>query len=302
MKTSSITFLALGLLISCDRNHPSEPIASSKPVTSAPNSLIAAPISGDIRDEAIALTLLRTSSGHITHEALTKLKSMAPNLLEADLLIDVLNAVPLNQLPPFTDSVFESVRKLAPKVGQVFNPKYEAAIRLAERLDPKVLAPIVFEHLAIAPPYEFPTFELPGGWGDASLAVHAFKGTQGMIATIVVQYGEDALIERYRNQLKTAPPQLQRVMVWALSRSPDLQDFELLWKTHSQTNNPALADTAKRAMNFIPKRMESLANDDPDLREFSRRGMASNELKSKAKALRERLQAANLVVQLTVWD
>lgn len=295
MKTSSLTLFVLALVTSCDRNH------SSKPVAQQPKNGITASMLQNIRAEADALILSRTSSGQLSNEALTKLESIAPRLLEADVLVDVLSAVPLEQLPQFTDLVFEVVRKLGPKAGQAFNPKYEDAIRLAERLDPKKLAPLVFEHLAVAPPYEFPTSELPGGWGDGSLGVHAWKGTQGLIAATIVRYGDSELMERYRNQLNAASPELQRVMVWALSRSPDTQDFELLWKLHSQTNNPALSDTAKRAMNVIPRTMEALANG-ADTKETNRSGMSPDELKSKAKALRERLQVAKLSTLLTVWD
>lgn len=301
MKTSSLILFVLALVTSCDRDHSSTPVASSKHVAQQSKYGIAASMHQSIRAEADSLILSGASSGQLSNEALTKLESMAPRLLEADLLIDVLAAVPLEQMSPFTDLVFEAVKKLAPKAGQIFNPKYEDAIRLAERLDPRKLASLVFDHLVVAPPYEFPAFELPGGWGDATLGVHAWKGTQGFIATTIVQYGDDALMARYRHQLQTATPQLQRVMAWALSRSPDPQDFELLWKLHSTTRDPSLADIVKRAMNVVPRSLEALANDS-DAKQINRSGMSPDELKSKAKALRERLQVAKLSTPLTVWD
>jgi hypothetical protein len=251
--------------------------------------------------EAKGLTLKRDASGLITDEALSKLETIAPKLAQEGVLTDAIAAVPLEQLPRFKNLVFESLKMLAPQSGKAFNPKYDKAIRLGEDLDPKKLAPLVFEHLAIAPPYEFPTFELPGGWGDASLAQHAFKGTQGVIATTVVRYGDEALMARYRDQLRTASPQLQRVMAWALSRSSDAQDFEILWKLHSQTNDPAMADTAKRAMNAMARSMEALANDTA-AKQTNRSSLSPDELKASANTIRERLKGANLSVQLTVWD
>ncbi len=301
MRTSSLTLFFLASLTACERDHASPPVTQSKPVAQQAKNEAPASLPQNIRGEIDALILSRTSSGQLSDDALAKLELLAPRLLELGALIDVLNAVPPEQLPRFTNLVFESVRRLGPKAGQTFNPKYEDAIRLAERLDPKQLAPLVFEDLVTVPPYEFPTSALPEGWGDAELGVHAWKGVQGLIATIIVRYGDNELMERYRNQLKTASPQLQRVMAWGLSRSPDIQDFEILWKLHSQTNNPALAETAKRAMNVIPQTMEALANGS-DMRQVNRSRMPPDALRSKAKALRERLQLAKLDTQLTVWD
>lgn len=302
MRTSLLlTFVVLVLATSCDSNHSSTPVASSKPVAQQPKHGITAPTPQNLRTEADALILSRTISGQLSTEALAKLQSMAPRLLEADMLIEVLAAVPLEQLPWFTDLVFESVGELGPKPGQAFNPKYEGAILLAERLDPRRLAPLVFDHLTAVPPYEFPTFQLPGGWGDAALAQHASKGTQGVIAEIIVRYGDSELMARYRNQMKAASPQLQRVMAWALSRSLDPEDFELLWQLHSQAKDPAFADTVKRAMNVVPRTLRVAASGSDD-HVVNRTGLSVDEMRSKAKSLQERLEGAMLSTPLTIWD
>lgn len=248
--------------------------------------------------EAIALTRRKTSAGLMTNESLMKFESLAPRLVETKEIAEVLWLVPEEQRRLFADLLFETIRKLAPKAGSPFDPRYEKAIDVGENIDPKRLAPLVFEHLAFAPPYEYPDFELPGGWGDATLAHHYLRGLQGRMAVIIVRHGDSELMESYRNQLNSVSPQLQRVMVWALSRSRDPQNFEVLWKFHSQARPPALADTAKRAMNVIVQSLERST----DMKATNRSGMSSDELKSKAKALRERLQDAKLITEVTIRD
>lgn len=295
MKVSTIALLGMGLMTSCDREN------SIRVVDHHRQNAITASMPWSIRGETDALISSRIASSQESTEALAKLRSMAPRILEEDVLIYFLEGVPVEELPRFTNLVFEAVKMLAPRIGQSFDSKYESAIRLAERVDPRKLAPLVYEHLDAVPPYDFPTFELPGGWGDASLAQHACKGTQGVIATIVVQYGDSELMDRYRNQMKTASPQLQRVMAWALSRSLDPEDFELLWQLHARASDPAFADTVKRALSVVPRTLRSAANGN-EVHFVNRTGMSVDEMRSRAESLRERLEGAMLSTPLTIWD
>ncbi len=287
---SGLTLLVVGMLYFCDT---AAPLFASSEIS--PQKV------AEVRAQANALILSKSASGQITDDALTKIELMVPKLFEQNLLLEVLRAVPLEQMPRFTNLVFDSVRQFAPKAGQTYDPKYEDAVRLAERLEAKRLAPLVFDHLALAPPYEFPTFELPGGWGDATLGVHLWKGTQGLIAAIVVRYGDHALMSRYRSQLNVATPKLKRVMVWALSRSLDMQDFETLWQIRAQASDPVLADIAKRALNCMPRTMEVFA-DGNDNERTNRDQLSPSQLKQNADSCRARLRSANLSVRLTIWD
>jgi len=254
-----------------------------------------------LRAELNALVLTRTSSGLVTDDSLSKLIAQAPKMLELGVLIDVIAALPDEQLPAFKTHIIDSLKRLAPQRDQSLNPKYEDTLRLAQRLHSSDVAALVFEHLQLAPTYEFPAAPLPNGWGGDAVGAHLTRGVQGLIASTVVESGDTRLMNSYRAELSTVSPKLQRVMIWAMGKSPDIADFELLWSMRSKINDPSVRDTLTRALNAIPVSMERVGRY-PEGRQANRSEAARADLEQMATQCRQRLQQSNLVVALTMWD
>jgi hypothetical protein len=286
---------SIGVLVSCGRNESSQGLPH-QPALQTPEAN-----SSNVRASADALILDRAPSGLITEDSLRKLISISPQLLKTGILIDVVGSVPDEQIVSFKDVLLAAVKQLGPKAGEALNPKYPDAVRLAKRLKTPELASIVFDHLKLLPSYRFPTQPLPSGWGDAELSEHSSRGVQGLVASTVVELSNEDIMQRYRSMLRSAPPNLQRVMIWALGRSPDPEDFELLWQMRKQIDDAAELDTLKRALNAIPVSMERVARY-PEARQIDRTNLSKAALEALAAKCRQRLNNANMVVSLTIWD
>lgn len=107
-------------------------------------------------------------------------------------------------------------------------------------------------------------------------------------------------MQRYRSLLKAASPGLKRVMIWALGRSPDAEDFEILWQMRQQVTEPAMLDTIRRALNAMTVSMKRVA-EYPDS-QTNRSHFTREQLEALAAKNKERLSGANLLVSLTLWD
>lgn len=312
MKIQSFTLLACCVFACCERQNTGSSL-DPREVASAPSkkkSPISTqnveqkrlwPVEKDLETKAIALVLTRTQTDRVRDDALAELESLAPQLIEAGILAERLGAVPNEQLPVFRTHLFNALKSLAPQPGKNFDSKkYEATVRLTRELHTTELATLVFEHLKAVPPYIWPEASAPKAWASVELARNAARGTQGLIATTVVEYGDVQTMQSYRNELLSAPPELQRLMIWALGKSPELADFELLWTLRSQVSGN-WSDTLQRALNAIPNSMERVARF-PEGGQVNREGLDSSTLEATAAACRLRLKEAEIVVSLTAED
>lgn len=298
MKLYSLPLLGLCLLAACDRNEPLHkgPAPTAKPTTGLD---LSGQGSTTLQASAQGLVLDRTS-GKITDGSLQKLSLIGDDLLSAGLLVDIIGAVPDEQIHEFKGLLISALKRLAPKAGQPLNPQYAGVLRIARRLKAPDVSSIVLDHMMLLPPYHFPTEPLPGGWGSAELSEHSERGVQGLAASTVVEYGDAQAMQRYRSLLNAAYPELKRVMIWALGKSPDPEDFENLWLMRLQVKDTAMQDTIKRALNAMTVSMERVAKY-PDS-QIRRSHLTSDQLQAFATKSKERLGSANLLVTLTPWD
>jgi hypothetical protein len=267
-------------------------IGGTEPKSSNPDELL---------KEAGALILTKNGGGKMDKDALARLKAMIPRLRESGALWTVIEMIPTEQRSEFRDTIYESLRSLAPKPGQAIDPEYKSAFETAEfRKDPEV-ARIALEQLPLVPPYQFPETPLPADWPNARNLVHFTHGYQGMLASMVVLYGDEATMDAYRKALLSAPPGLQRVMVWALGRSAEQPDFDLLMTVQKDAIDAGMRDTATRALNRMISSMRSVAAS-PEIVSEVRRPSDPPALLKTAAQDEVLLKAKNLTVQLTVYD
>lgn len=126
-------------------------------------------------------------------------------------------------------------------------------------------------------------------------------GAQGILASTIVKLGDEDTLGKFREQLKTIPAESQRVCIWALGRSPKLEDFELLISLREKITDPGSTDTLMRALNRIPQNMKNLA-DSPESFPAYRRPKDPKALLETAERCKTRLNDLKLVVPLTIYD
>lgn len=244
-----------------------------------------------------------TPAGELKAENLAKLVELVPELKSHGLFWKWVGAVPPSQLERFRESILASLRELTPLPGQGFGPKFRNAYRIAGYLCDSEVARIAFEQLPMASPYRFPKKVVLDGWEggipyDSEAHLH---GDQGLLASTVTEFGDKSTLAAFRENLRQVPPETQRLMIWALGRSSELEDFDLLMSLRSKIVDPGASDTLVRALNRIPRSMERTATY-PDTTSPERRPSDPAKMLQTAATCRQRLEELKLVIPLTMFD
>lgn len=249
------------------------------------------------------LITVKTATGEWTEENLTEFLALVPQLQATGLFWDWVGVIRPSQLGRFREPILSSLRALTPTAGQPVDSGFRNAYRIAGYLRDSEVAQIALEQLPLVPPYHFPKTPPPKDWpgGTAEGLERLFHGDQGIVASAVVEYGDEQTLTGYREMLKAAPPDLQRLLIWGLGRSSELADFDLLMSLRAKVTDPAEADTLIRALNRIPVSMETVAKY-PEVTSAERRPEDSKALLQTAAQCKARLAAQNLVVPLTLYD
>jgi len=260
------------------------------------------PLSAEtLREKGLALALKRDGSKMIPDESLKELEKLAPALLDADVLREVIREVPIEQLSGFKEPILASVEKIIPGKEDAVHRGFLGTVNLARDLHSKELPHLLFEHLTTVPPYAFPESDPEVGWGRGDHALEYSRGPQGVIAKTVVGFGDSEVMARYRELIKSADPQLKRIMAWGLGNSADMEDFDYLWDLRKATEDAGMKETIMRALNKIPITMSRVARY-PVIGGANRSGRSPAELEEDAAACRVRLEDEGLTVRTTIWD
>lgn len=245
----------------------------------------------------------RTATGELKEENLAKLVALVPELKSRGLFWKWVGAVPPSQLDRFREAIVSSLRELTLFAGRSFGREIRNAYYVAGDLRDSEVARIAFEQLPMAPAYSFPLKTMPPGWpgGNPDDLEHLLHGDQGLLASTVTEFGDKSTLAAFRENLKQAPPERQRLMIWALGRSSELEDFDLLMSLRSKIVDPGAFDTLVRALNRIPQSMERTATYS-DTTSPERRPSDPAKMLQTAAACRQRLAELKLVIPLTMFD
>jgi len=256
-----------------------------------------------LKTEALALVSDKTKEGELTKEALSHLLPMTPKLQAYGLFWQVAAFIPDRQLVSFRKAIYESLRALVPKPGQPIDPEYKRAFQKAGYLRDPEVASIAFDQLPLVPSYHFPDKPIPTGWPSITPenTEHITHGLQGVLASTTVLYGDEVTVTKYRKLMLSAPPGLQRLMIWGLGRSPDPSDFDFLMALQKRITDPGIEDTLVRALNRMIVSMRSVAKY-PELVSAPRRPKDPANLLAIAEECQVRLKTQNLTLELTPYD
>jgi hypothetical protein len=105
---------------------------------------------------------------------------------------------------------------------------------------------------------------------------------------------------KFREFLKAAPPESQRVYIWALGHSPNIKDFELLMSLRDMITDPEIMDTLVRALNRSVNEMRN-RSDSPEKYPVYLLPKDAWAMMKAAVDCKERLVKLNLVVMLTMY-
>lgn len=252
-----------------------------------------------------AIFIAKGAGGTFSEAAIMELRAMVPSLQSAGIFWDIMGGISDSQISRFKDSILPALRALEmPKSGNEVNREFAEAYSAASALNDPAVAGIALETLSKAPPYVFPNTAPPPPWSETNTPgslERLMHGAQGILASTIVKLGDEDTLGKFREQLKTIPAESQRVCIWALGRSPKLEDFELLISLREKITDPGSTDTLMRALNRIPQNMKNLA-DSPESFPAYRRPKDPKALLETAERCKTRLNDLKLVVPLTIYD
>ena len=291
---------------SIDRPLPN--VVLAKEDASAPSS--APPIAsnnhiGKEQVEARARELIARdpATGELSKERIAALIELVPKLQAHAVFWKWVGVVPPSQLGLFRDAILSSLKALNPTRGQPVDSQFQNAYNTAKSLRDPEVANIALAQLPLVETYRFPETPPPNGWpeGTPENLKRLYHGDQGVLASIVVELSDRQTLSSYRDILKTADPLSQRTLIWALGRSPELEDFDLLMSLRAKVVDPGTRETLVRALNRIPRSMESAAKY-PETVPTERRPRDVERLLQTASQCKARLVEHSLVVEPTMYD
>ena len=269
---------------------------SEKDVRQAHNSE-----SGKLTDELRQIFSASPAGSKLSEENLSQLSALVPHLIASGRFWDVIGAVPPVQLSHFRDVILSQLENLQYKNGSYVNPQFRNAYRVAHWLGDPEVATIAFKQLLKEKPFVYPRESPVNGWPTAEHTDYLVRGNQGVLATAVVEFGDEKTMQEYRKMLTAVSNDSMRVLIWALGRSTRLEDFELLIRLQEGTQSPEIADTIKRALNRIPMYMENSAKS-PESALAGHRPAQSERLLQIAESCRKRLSDMNLAIETSFED
>lgn len=316
-----ITLPCLIMITACDRSSKDEarrntfednrqitaPPQNSAPVPSPQSPVeIGSKLDTEKRELTKKLREISASAykeGEFTEQGLERIEALIPRLKAAGMLWSELGVVMPHQIGRFRDVILSSLHHLSYDDGSFYlNSDIKDAYSVAEKLEDPEVAKIALEQLALVKPYQYPKAILPTRSPNSLEAgEHLFRGHQGILAANVVKWGDEATINEFRKILCAASPDSQRVLIWAMGRSPRLEDFEFLIELRKKTDSPEILDTLVRALNRIPREMDTLARY-PTSISLKYRPKDPQMLLEVSEACRKRLAEKNLTIELSIYD
>ncbi len=316
-----ITLPCLIMITACDRSSKDETRSNTfednqqltaPPQTSATVPSPQLPVESesklDIEKEELNIKLRDISGsaykeGEFTEGGLEQLEALIPRLKSAGMLWYALRILMPHQIERFRDIILSSLHDLSyDDSGFYSNSGIQDAYLVAEKLEDPEVAKIALEQLALVKPYQYPKGILPTRSPNSLEAgEHLFRGQQGILAANIVKWGDESTMNEFRKILSAAPPESQRVLIWAMGRSPRLEDFEFLIELRKRTNSPEILDTLVRAINRIPREMNALAKY-PTSVSVRYRPKDPQMLLEISENCRNRLVEKNLTIELSIYD
>ena len=247
---------------------------------------------------AQVLAISKTDTDEIKQRKIDKVITLLPQLKKAGLFWTKAGAIPASHQDLFRNEILTELRKLKPTPGTPLDPWFREAHLVANRLRESEVARIALEHLPLVPVYRFPAAPPREGWpDDPERLAH---GDQGIVAATVVDLGDSQTLAQFREMVRTAEPDAQRTLIWALGRSTALEDFEFLMGLRGTLAKQEAEDTLVRALNRIPQEMQSAGKNPESIP--GHRSKDTETLLKNAAACKARLEAAGLVVELSFYD
>jgi hypothetical protein len=311
--------VSLSMLVSCDkksqethksenRNFESQPhkqVGPSQAEAStthiAKGNFVSVSVNDKLTNDLREIFSSRPAGELLSQQQLDRLTELIPDLRASEKFWDAIGAVPLEQLPQFREEILGELKSLEFKDGSFMYSKLANAYLTSCRLRDSQVAVIAFDQLQRQKPFVYPPEYAINGWPAASDTEYLLKGNQGILAVTVVELGDSQTMEAYRKMLVSASSDSQRVLIWALGRSPRVEDFELLIRLREKIEAPEIADTLIRSLNRIPISMEIVAKS-PVSTSVEHRPAKPEGLLQIADSCRNRLAEMSLAVELTLGD
>jgi hypothetical protein len=211
-------------------------------------------------------------------------------------------AVPPSQRIAFRNEILAELRALKPSPGPDVASVYRDAFTTAKGMRDPEVAQIALEQLPLVRVYRFPSEPPPEGWPIATPETieRLAHGDQGVLAEIVVEIGDQQALAKLREMVMTAGPETQRTLIWALGRSREIADFELLMALREKVAKTPAEYTLVRSLNRIPMMMEADVKNPETFPEARVRDI--EQLRKNAAECKARLMAMGLVVELSFYD
>jgi hypothetical protein len=313
MKTLYL-YIVIGLLgCGCKRsaesnsqNQPKSAISNKSESVASNSGSAALRTTGDDQNDVETrmkeLFKLKQTRGELSQDELIELRAMLPKLQTAGIFWNTMSGIGWPQVREFKDPMLDALSKMEPpKLGQEVEREFRA-YNAANSLRIPEVSRIALEKLPKATVFRFPK-TTPPPWSESTkegleLIQH---GAQGILASTVVRWGDEATIASFRELVKSAKPDSQRVYIWALGQSPKFEDFELLMSLRSKVSDPDTTDTLVRALNRSVSQMFLLAKYPELFPKYQNSSTSSSQLISAEKCL-ARLKELNIIVPLTIFD
>jgi hypothetical protein len=287
------------------KDRPYRETGSSSPeetkVPPPKGATVSDPEINDLKDVLKRIFSSSPPGAKLSLEDLDSLAALVPRLRAAGMFWDAIGAVPAEQLPTFKKAILEELDNLEFQDGSYEFAKLSNAYRVAGWLRAPEVAAIAFGQLQRQKPFVYPQESPVKGWPTARETEYLRRGNQGILAAKVVEYGDNQTMDDYRKMVVSSSNDSQRVLIWALGRSPRLEDFEFLIQLREKIHSPETTGTLIGALNRIPNSMEIVVKS-PESTSLGNRPENPEVLLQTAEACRKRLSEMNLTVEPIAFD
>lgn len=276
MKTKIIILLQLLFLLGCDRKISEDEVIAhrdhdlkSTTVTEESgqkNATGSADVEADkqgdkkTRDDvehqadSKALKLIgdKLENGELSDQSLKQLIELIPKL-KSDVFFAIVANIHPRQAQPFVERIVNELKALSPIASKNENSELRRAYHAIASICDSEVGKVALAQFYVAPPYVFPKDRdfNPFGWPSLPDTEHMEHGLQCMLAKAVVENADEQTIANYREALKSAKTDMQRVMIWALGSSERIEDFDLLMSLRPKIKDEDTLDTLTRSLNKI---------------------------------------------------